>query len=41
MFHLYCSKVFLGFCLSIFFVLSIGQAMGFDKYEEDRQHMVQ
>jgi protein-L-isoaspartate(D-aspartate) O-methyltransferase len=41
MFHLYCNKVFLGFSLSIFFLLSIGQAMGFDKYEEDRRHMVQ
>ena len=40
MFHLYCNKVFLGFCLSIFFLLSIGQSLGADKYEEARRYMV-
>ena len=41
MFHPYCKKVYLVFCLSIFFLLSVGQSMGTDRYEEDRRYMVQ
>jgi protein-L-isoaspartate(D-aspartate) O-methyltransferase len=41
MFHPYRKKVFPVFCLSIFFLLSVGQSLGADKYEEDRRHMVQ
>ena len=41
MFHLFFKKVFPVFCISIFFLLSVGYSLGSDEFEEDRRYMVE